>query len=351
MDTLDEKCLNCGGSVKYFPKKEIFICEYCRSKFTLDELKKNKEKLDKVPNLEESFSELKDLEGYHCKNCGADIIVQKNTSSTRCVYCRSYSIIKNRLTGVYKPSGIIPFKYLKEDAIKSFKDIVKGRLLIPKDFSNLDNISDMEGLYVPFFLYDMDNKADITASCTRVRNWTSGDYNYTETKYYEVKRGGELNFLNVPNDASIRFDDKIMNAIEPFDYSKMQEFDTSYLSGYLSEKYDVKMTDAYKNVLERIKDDSKEYLRKDIKGYSTTIVKNSNNNVVLNNNKYVLLPVWVLNINYKGKIYHFAMNGESSKLVGEIPVSKFKLFLTILITFVASFLILLLLFKLSGYRW
>ena len=113
MDTLDERCLNCGGSVKYFPKKEIFICEYCRSKFTLDELKKNKERLDKVPNLEESFSELKDLEGYHCKNCGADIIVQKNTSSTRCVYCRSYSIIKNRLTGVYKPSGIIPFKYLK----------------------------------------------------------------------------------------------------------------------------------------------------------------------------------------------------------------------------------------------
>ena len=351
MEIIDEKCLKCGGSVIYNPKKEIFICEYCRAKFTIDELKQNKKDLDKIPNLEENFSELKDMEGYHCKNCGADIIVQKNTTSTRCVYCRSYSIIKNRLTGVYKPSSIIPFKVVKEDAIKAFKNICKKRPLIPKDFSDINNIQDMEGLYVPFFLYDLENDCYLLASCTKVRSWVSGDYRYTETSYYKAERGGNLIYKNVPNDASVRFDDKIMNAIEPFDYSKMVDFETSYLSGYLAEKYDVKMVDAYKNVLERIKLDSKNYLQKDMRGYTTVIPKDNKNDIKLNNNKYVLLPVWVLNINYKNKIYHFAMNGETSKLVGEIPVSKSKLFLAILITFVISFGILIVIFKMMGYRW
>lgn len=351
MEIIDEKCLNCGGAVVYDPKKEIFVCQFCRSKFTLDELKKNKKNLDKVPNLEENFSELQDMEGYHCKNCGADIIVGDNSTSTRCVYCRSYSIIKNRLTGVYKPSNIIPFKVVKEDAIKAFTDICKGRLLMPKDFSDINNIQDMEGLYVPFFLYDLENECYLTADCTKTRSWTSGDYRYTEIKHFKVERGGNLVYQNVPNDASVRFDDKIMNAIEPFDYSKMIEFDTSYLSGYLAEKYDVDISDAYKNVLERVKTDSKNYLQNTMTDYTTITPRDNKNDIKLNNNKYVLLPVWVLNINYKDKIYHFAMNGSTSKLVGEIPVSKGKLFLTILITFIISFGILILIFKMMGYRW
>ena len=38
--------------------------------------------------------------------------------------------------------------------------------------------------------------------------------------------------------------------------------------------------------------------------------------------RYALLPVWVVNTVYQGKNYMFAMNGQTGKFVGELPVSK-----------------------------
>lgn len=347
---LDEKCLNCGASIKFNPKKNKFICEYCRGEFTLEELENHKKNLSEK-KVEKEFSFMEDMEGYHCNNCGAEIISLSNIASTTCIYCKSSAIIKNRLTGIYKPEGIIPFKYKKEEAIEAFKSVCKGRILMPKGFNDPKNISEMEGLYVPFWLYDCKNQAYLKASCTKVSTWMDSRYVYTKTSYYKVERGGDLTFRGIPNDAATRFDDTIMNAIEPFSYQNLKEFNPSYLAGFLSEKYDVLKDEAYKNAKERIKEDSKNYLKGEIHGYNTMIVKESKNDIVVNETKYVLLPVFVLNIKYKGNIYHFAMNGETGKLVGEIPVSLKKLFLTIGLTFFLSMILGLFIFLMLGYRW
>lgn len=348
---LDEKCLNCGASIKYNPKAKKFICEYCKGEFTLEEMEKYKKELKKENKLTKEFSLMEDMEGYHCNNCGAEIISLENISSTTCVYCKSSAIIKNRLTGIYKPESIIPFKIKKEDAIQAFKDICKGRPLMPKGFNDINNIQDMEGLYVPFWLYDCSNKAYVRADGTKVSTWMDSRYVYTKTSYYKVSREGNLTFESIPNDAATRFDDKIMNAIEPFDYKELEEFNTSYLAGFLSEKYDVSKDKAYLNAKTRMEEDSKNYLKSEMRGYNTIIVKESTNDITVHETKYVLLPVWVLNIKYNEKIYHFAMNGQTGKLVGEIPVDKKKLTLLIIVTFVVSFLLILGIFLLQGYRW
>ena len=348
---LDEKCLNCGASIKYNSKKKKFICEYCNSEFSLNDLKNKKEKLNKDDKLTREFNLMEDMEGYQCTNCGAEIVSLDNISSTTCLYCKSSAIIKNRLSGVYKPDSIIPFKLTKEDAIEAFKEKCKGRLLIPKGFKDVNNIQEMEGLYVPFWLYDCSNNAYIRCDCTKVSSWMDSRYVYTKTDYYNVERGGILTFKSVPNDAATRFDDTIMNAIEPFDYKELVPFNTSYLAGFLSEKYDVPSDEAYKNARTRIEEDSKNFLRGEIMGYSTVINKECNNNLTVNETKYVFLPVYVLNIKYRDKIYHFAMNGQTKKMVGEIPVAKGKLFLLITLSFIISFLLILGLFLLNGYRW
>ena len=348
---MDEKCLNCGASVKYNPKLKKFKCDYCNSEFTIEDMNSQKEKLNKVDNLTREFSKMEDMEGYVCKNCGAAIISLDNISSTTCLYCKSSAIIKNRLTGIYKPDSIIPFKYTKEDAIKEWENLCKGRLLIPKNFKDIKNIQEMEGLYVPFWLYDCDNNAYLNCDATKVSTWMDSRFVYTKTDYYKVERGGILSFESVPNDAATRFDDTIMNAIEPFNYNELVDFNSSYLAGFLSEKYDVESTDAYKNASVRIKEDSKNYLKSEMRGYNTLIQKESNNHLNVNKTKYVFLPVFVLNIKYHDKIYHFAMNGQTKKMVGEIPVSKGKLMLLILLTFILTFGILILIFHLIGYRW
>ena len=36
--------------------------------------------------------------------------------------------------------------------------------------------------------------------------------------------------------------------------------------------------------------------------------------------RYALLPVWILNTKYRGKIYTFAMNGQTGKMTGSFPI-------------------------------
>lgn len=37
--------------------------------------------------------------------------------------------------------------------------------------------------------------------------------------------------------------------------------------------------------------------------------------------RYAMLPVWTLMYEHKGKRYFFAMNGQTGKVVGELPIS------------------------------
>lgn len=348
---LDCKCLSCGASIKFNPSLNKFKCEYCKSEFTLEEINNHKEKVSELDKFNSKLSLLEDMTGYHCNNCGAEIVSLENISSTTCIYCKSNAIIKDRLSGIYKPDSIIPFKYKKEDAIKAFLDICKDRLLLPKGFNSSENIHDMEGLYVPFWLYDIENEARLQAIGTKISTWMDSKYVYTKTSIFRVKRGAKIHFNSIPNDAAIRFDDGIMNAIEPFNYNDLVSFDTNYLAGFLSEKYDVSKDNAYLNAKERIEEDSKNYLKDQMKGYNSINIKKSINNINIIDTRYVFLPVFVLNIKYKDKIYHFAMNGQTGKLVGEIPVDTKKLILAIFTTLISSFLLLLLIFLVLGYRW
>ena len=39
----------------------------------------------------------------------------------------------------------------------------------------------------------------------------------------------------------------------------------------------------------------------------------------------MLLPVWFMTFNYKGKTWEYAINGQSGKIAGELPISTPKL--------------------------
>ena len=345
--SISEKCPSCNATIKFDAKENHFKCEYCGNVWTIDDIKAEKEKKKKLEVKRETPKTM-DVNVYNCENCGASIILGDNTASTSCVYCKSTQLIMDRLEGVYAPSKIITFKFDKNDAINKFKELCKGRKLMPKDFDNIDNIQDMEGLYVPFWLYDCDNDLDVTCECTNVSTWSDARYINTKTDYYEVKGIGTLVYDKVPNDGAVRFDDKIMNAIEPFDYSELKDFSEAYLSGYISEKFDVSQEEAYKNVQERINNASKSYILSKVTGYNSKRITSYSGNLTLRNSNYVLLPVWVLNIKYKDKIYRFSMNGQTGKYVGEIPVDTKKLWLLIIITFAISVLIMVLIFFVSG---
>lgn len=334
MSVLDHKCISCGAKLPFNPTTQKWDCEYCGSSYTLFELNEYEEKIKNKKSY--------DLDCYRCPDCGAEIVADKTTSATFCVYCGNTSIIKNRLEGEFNPSKIIPFQTTKEQAIDAFKKMKKGKIFTPKEFNNELNIQKITGVYIPFWVYDCDTNGDLEIDARRIRTWMSGNYRYTKTDYYQVNRSGNMKFDNVPVDGSSKFDDDIMDSIEPFDYSGLKEFDMSYLSGFLSENYDINNKVAAERMKQRVEKTTIDELRATVSTYTTTIIKNSNVDIDIKEIEYMLLPVWMLNIKFKDKLYLFAMNGQTGKIVGNVPISIPKLILISLLTLGVSFLVLFL---------
>ena len=351
MEALDHKCPSCTATLPFDPTLQKWKCSYCGSEYTLEELERyenaknvdNSEKTDPSNDVNLGEDSTIDVDVYECQSCGAKILTDENTTATFCVYCGNTAIIKNRLTGALRPTKIIPFKNTKEEAIKTFVNYRKGKPFAPKDFSNKENIEKITGVYIPFWIYDCEVAASLEAVGKNIKTWTSGDYQYTKTDTYKVLREGNMNYEKVPTDASSKFDDDIMDSIEPFNYNDLADFNMSYLSGFLSEKYDVEKSEAFERAKTRVVNSTNEKLKETIIGYSTYSVVSSNMNINLKDSNYILLPVWMLNINYRGKVRKFAMNGQSGKMVGDIPIAPSKVISTSLVIFIVSFIILLIL--------
>lgn len=351
MEALDHKCPSCTATLPFDPTLQKWKCSYCGSEYTLEELEKyenaknadNSEKTNPSNDVNLGEDSTIDVDVYECQSCGAKILTDENTTATFCVYCGNTAIIKNRLTGTLRPTKIIPFKNTKEEAIKTFVNYRKGKPFAPKDFSNKENIEKITGVYIPFWIYDCDVAASLEAVGKNIKTWTSGDYQYTKTDTYKVLREGNMNYEKVPTDASSKFDDDIMDSIEPFNYNDLADFSMSYLSGFLSEKYDVEKSEAFERAKTRVVNSTNEKLKETIIGYSTYNVVSSNMNINLKDSNYILLPVWMLNINYRGKVRKFAMNGQTGKMVGDIPIAPSKVISTSLVIFIVSFIILLIL--------
>lgn len=330
MDVLNHECPGCGANIVFNPENQRWDCDYCGSSYQVDDFKKYEEEMKKKAkstNADSNINKNIDMDEYECQNCGARVVTDKNTTATSCVYCGSTTIMKNRLQGEFKPEKIIPFYVAKENAIKEFYRFSKKKWFAPKKFYDKENIREVKGIYIPFWLYDCSTNGSVNASAQRVKSWSSGNYRYTKTDYYDVYRAGNMEFDKVPVDGSTKFEDDIMDSIEPYDYNDLVDFTPSYMSGFLAEKYDVNESDSYERANTRAKNSTIEEFKKTMNGYSSIQVKNDNIQVTKTHSSYVLLPVWLLNINYKNKMYKFAMNGQTAKMVGNVPISIGKLLL------------------------
>ena len=330
---LDSKCPNCGAPIHFKPELGKFKCDHCDSEFCAEQLTD----MDKIKDVIDK--QLESYVNYNCPDCGAEIITDENTAATFCVYCGNTSIIKNRLSGEFAPKYIIPFKVEKKKAIEAFKGLRKGRPLTPKAFVSEKNIEKITGVYIPFWLYDVDVSGTVNAKATKVSSWSVGDTRYTKTDYYKVIRSGNMVFNRVPVDGSTRFNNDMMNSIEPFDYGKLIDYNHAYLSGFLAEKYDVSKDDAFEDAKVRTINSTRDQMLSSMVGYSTKTITSSDLESKANNTEYVLLPVWMVNVKYNGEFYLFAMNGESGKFIGNIPLDKKKAWIVSIISFVIAFLL------------
>lgn len=346
------KCPNCGADMAFDSKSGMLRCDSCGRTDNIENMAGKKstspgtytyemDEEDKraaaesfdydyadpndadEPSHHSTFRE-NEANEYHCRNCGAVLITDLQTTATTCSFCGAGVVLSDRLTGNLAPAKVIPFTISKEDAQEAFKKWCRKGLLTPKDFMTADRIKNITGLYVPFWLFDLNGKGEVEATCTRVRRYTRGDWIYTETKYYYVYRKVDLNYLRIPCDASKKMDDTMMDKLEPYHYSNLKDFNLPYLAGYLAEKYDYDDNQLLPRVKNRVSSYVDSYIRSTIIGYSSVHYNRKNINIRKKNAYYTLLPVWLVCYDYKQAEHNFAMNGQTGKIVGKPPISMGK---------------------------
>ncbi len=260
---------------------------------------------------------------FQCNSCGGEIIGSPDMVSARCPWCNNNFVATGQLTSTRVPDRMIPFAMTKEQALEAFKANMKGLKLIPREFKQA-SVDDIQGVYVPYWLYDATVAGEGTFSCEKLRTWTDSEYEYTEHQEYQVYRSANVAFLDVPVAGTTKVTDKLTESIEPFDYTKSVAFSPAYLTGFMTNKYDVEAQDANPRALERMKESTETVLRNSISGYNSVSTVSTSIQPAFGELEYVFLPMWLMNVKFQHKNYNYAMNGQTGKFVGTFPVSERK---------------------------
>lgn len=326
------KCPCCGGAIAFDSTIQKMKCPYCDTEFEMDALKGYDAELqdEETDSMEWETAaggewgegETDVLRTYVCKSCGGEIVGDANTAATSCPFCDNPIVMMGQFSGSLKPDLIIPFKLDKKAAKEGLMKHLAGKRLLPKIFKDQNHIDEIKGVYVPFWLFDTDVDAKVRYKATKVRTWSDSDYNYTQTSHYMVHRGGSVGFEYVPVDGSTKMADDLMESIEPFNCGEAVDFQTAYLAGYLADKYDVTEEESIDRANERVKKSTEQAFAETVIGYDTVAAENISVQFHGGKAKYALYPVWLLNTTWNGNKYTFAMNGQTGKFVGDLPVDK-----------------------------
>lgn len=331
-------CKVCGAEIFWNPQSGSLQCEYCGTSFKATDYEDhtiNHDEKIKDETLEAEYTTAGQnlAEGmvvYACKNCGAEVVTSNTTMATTCAYCGNAISITSKSAGKFRPELVIPYAIDKENAKKLYKKYINKSLLTPKAFKETSKVEKIQGLFVPFWLHSMDSNAQANIECENISSHKRGDDKVTTHKVYHVYVDASGEYKNVPTDGSKKLDNTLMDSLEPFNYNKLTGYNPAYMAGFFSEQPDDEKETTIPRAQQRAILSMQEQMKTSAGHYSKKRILNFGNKFSNEKCSYAMLPVWLLNVSYKDKDYLFAINGDTGKAVGKIPMSIPKLILCLL---------------------
>ena len=332
VDTSIYRCANCGGEAIFDAKSQKMVCQYCGSKFDLAESGKVEEK-----DLADLISHAKvwqEAEVYQCKSCGAKEIISNQDVAHECPFCGTNNIVKIEELPGLKPQGVVPFKMEKTRVSQIALNWAKKKFYAPRAFKKSAKPENIKGVYNPVFTFDAETKS--TYSGQLGKNYTTTHIvngrpvTQVHTRYFNISGRQDLNFDDYIVQASSNIPNATLVSISPFTTNGAPKYNQDYLRGYSASTYNKDGSTCWRECQTSMKKDiERKILSKydyDVKSYlnvKTAFLKQKY--------KYVLVPVYVGHYKYKGKLYNFYVNGENGRIAGKTPVSKLKVFWTVLL--------------------
>lgn len=339
---LKKACINCGAELKYQPGTTNISCEYCGHKEVISVDENGFEELELYPYLKEMGAQKhsEEISMLHCKNCGANQHVEENYKSLHCVYCSMPLILED----AYKedwilPGAVLPFQIDQKKSFLIFKKWVDSLWFAPNKLKKaaLDP-QFTKGLYLPYWTFD----AKLEASYSGQR----GDYYYESQTYRDsngktrTKQVRKTRWRSASGHISGFVDDTLVKAskqkagriprkIARWNLKLLQPFNSSFLSGFVTEKYTIPLKEGHLSAKGEAEQIADRWCRQDIGG-DTQRISSMNMSLSEETFKHILLPVYISAYRYNSKEYNFFINGENGAISGTRPYSFWKIFFTVI---------------------
>lgn len=339
-------CVNCGGDLKYKPGTHSLACEHCGTENEIPQIEDDFEELDfhQYLNDQSNAAETLTERFVKCTSCGATSSLEPHVTSSNCPYCSTALVIEeSQEESIIKPKSLLPFALDKETAKNRFKKWVSKLWFAPGDLKKASlNFDHFKGVYIPYWTYDTDTYTKYTGQ-RGVHYYVTETYTAVEdgksvTKTRQVRK---TRWYPAYGDVSKFFDDVLVTAnqslprkyiykLEPWDLQNLVPFEKSYLSGFITEKYQIDLEAGFDVAKDIMDPEIRSLIRMDIGGDEQRIIS-MNTNYDDITFKHLLLPVYVSAYRYKDKLYQFLVNGRTGEVQGQRPYSWIKITVAILL--------------------
>jgi hypothetical protein len=349
-------CPACGAQAEWNPGKQKLVCPFCGTESPYQITSTGQiEELDLVRALREMPEDLRgwqtEVRTVQCRSCKAVSVFDPKRVGQRCEFCGSPEIVDyQEIKSPIRPQSLLPFKVAETAVREQIRRWYKSKWLAPGKLKSRALVDTVRGVYVPYWTFDAQVVCPWEAD--------AGHYYYTTETYRDAKGNTQtrqvrhVRWESASGVVEHFFDDEpipgtqglshaLLKEVEPFPTNELVAYDTSYLSGFVVEHYQVVLLDAAKASEESMRQKLEEMCAAQVPG-------DTHRNLVIHPTfsartfKHILVPLWLLTYTFGAKVFHVLVNGATGRMAGEYPKSFWKVFFLVLGIIIVVLIVLLL---------
>jgi len=374
------KCEKCGSTeISLNVDTQKLRCHWCRHEQEPPKFEESKIDVSKLQGQiitsgasDAVFNE-NDAITLKCSSCAAEVIIDTSDSTqARCHWCRNTLSINNQVPNGAVPDKVLPFETKKDAARIEIENFVnKRKFFAHPQFKKEFTTENIMGVYLPYMVIDANVKANFGGEGEiLLRTWTesktvgTGDKRRTvTTRYYDADRYALTRDFDMTvegltiesnsdklNHKSSTKTNNVINAIKPFDLEKSMQWDANFMTGYTAQKRDTNVEDLRDLVEVKITDIARHQILDTIKSYDRGVRwKSERLDVIGKQWKAAYFPIWLYSYQQPNKNIHYvAVNGQSLKTMGSVPVDHKKLLIFSLMVGIIAAILLGLFMEIEG---
>ena len=313
------RCPSCSGFLTFDIASQKLWCRHCDSRFSAAEYDAvTNPGAAQVPEHSGKNPASVMKRSYSCSSCGGAISPGILSAVAECPFCGQKVTLSDKIAARETPDFIIPFKKDREFFRKQYRDLLNRRHFIPRSFAAEAREESIMACYIPFWIYDVTAAGEAKAALEKIAK--KSDRKWEHTVFTSVASGSR-EFHGIPGDGSKEIPERETQSIEPFDMKDAVPFSPAYFAGLDARIASRNAKGSFNPVEKRVRASLDSFLV-DTEGYDASRITERHYRITPVAVKYAMLPVWRMEISWRGQVFSYAMNGETGKITGDFPVTS-----------------------------